>query len=517
MDYVMAKYHSQLGREMGMYHTEVIWPTENDKSRVTLKPVATDDSDPTIWKRWKETSIMNLLAFLQRFSTVAIQVASAIWGDFIEVLPEVEVGDVLVVQQDEKSTVILVGPTCDVVKVKEIIVKTVDEVKLKAEVDAQTIERKLKLLPFKMKLFTKFRIASVLREKVPEVVVSVLPESKEVMFKGIRTDISEAQVTMYGEFEALTHTEFDTNQHIVEYVDRFCETVNQTLADKHLESLCYVEESKITIYSKTLPTLQRSMEFLRSEIVSKQLPIDREATMKVLESKNGSDKINSINNEQVVNMRLDASIRAIQVTGRRDAVDAAVAELGQFLDENVVLEKKVQLGSLYTEYVTQYHGKELFEIQSQNPGVSVQPVKDGFIIRGNEKSSDAVVVKLEKLKNKVIVRRHDVDKPGIPDLLRHPKGQRTLQNIAHRCECMIRNNINDEFDVKDTDIGASITSPSEVLCHANVNGCTLLVCKGDMTKENVDAIVNAANPDLQHIGGLAKVIVKAGNCQIYVI
>ena len=36
------------------------------------------------------------------------------------------------------------------------------------------------------------------------------------------------------------------------------------------------------------------------------------------------------------------------------------------------------------------------------------------------------------------------------------------------------------------------------------------VCKGDITKEKVDVIVNAANCDLQHVGGVAKAILDKG-------
>jgi len=40
--------------------------------------------------------------------------------------------------------------------------------------------------------------------------------------------------------------------------------------------------------------------------------------------------------------------------------------------------------------------------------------------------------------------------------------------------------------------------------------CIVLLL-GDITKYAVDAIVNAANEDLAHIGGIAKAIADAGN------
>lgn len=42
----------------------------------------------------------------------------------------------------------------------------------------------------------------------------------------------------------------------------------------------------------------------------------------------------------------------------------------------------------------------------------------------------------------------------------------------------------------------------------------LEICRGDLTQETVDAIVNAANEDLQHGGGIAHAIVKKGGSVI---
>ena len=45
-------------------------------------------------------------------------------------------------------------------------------------------------------------------------------------------------------------------------------------------------------------------------------------------------------------------------------------------------------------------------------------------------------------------------------------------------------------------------------------GKTISVMKGDITKDSVDAIVNAANGDLRHVGGLVAAILKAGGKMI---
>jgi O-acetyl-ADP-ribose deacetylase (regulator of RNase III) len=56
---------------------------------------------------------------------------------------------------------------------------------------------------------------------------------------------------------------------------------------------------------------------------------------------------------------------------------------------------------------------------------------------------------------------------------------------------------------------------NKILVEAKLaGGHTLQMVEGDLTQERVDAIVNAANSQLQHGGGLAAAIVRRGGSQI---
>ena len=54
----------------------------------------------------------------------------------------------------------------------------------------------------------------------------------------------------------------------------------------------------------------------------------------------------------------------------------------------------------------------------------------------------------------------------------------------------------------------------ELYRHTTPSGVTIILRQGDLTQENVDAIVNAANSQLAHGGGVAGAIVRAGGSSI---
>ena len=55
---------------------------------------------------------------------------------------------------------------------------------------------------------------------------------------------------------------------------------------------------------------------------------------------------------------------------------------------------------------------------------------------------------------------------------------------------------------------------SRLLKHRTPSGIVVEVMQGDITKQNVDVIVNAANTQLQHLGGLALLIARVGGSAI---
>ena len=146
--------------------------------------------------------------------------------------------------------------------------------------------------------------------------------------------------------------------------------------------------------------------------------------------------------------------------------------------------------------------------------VDIRPVpggrQSGITITGTEQGLKLAVKSVKSLVEKIVERQYPVAKPGMPELLRGTKGKKLLSNISKELSCFIDSN--SESDVADERFGSGpVINVEELRRHTTNSGVKLVVCKGDLTREKVDAIVNAANVELNHIGGLAGAIVKEGN------
>uniref|UniRef100_A0A3Q3GGE1 Poly [ADP-ribose] polymerase n=1 Tax=Kryptolebias marmoratus TaxID=37003 RepID=A0A3Q3GGE1_KRYMA len=83
-------------------------------------------------------------------------------------------------------------------------------------------------------------------------------------------------------------------------------------------------------------------------------------------------------------------------------------------------------------------------------------------------------------------------------------GRESLLKVAHAHKCLIQ--LEEQPHISRHNLGFAKYN----LQH----GLQVLVCEGDITKQDADALVNAANGDLNHIGGVAAALSKAGGPQV---
>ena len=130
---------------------------------------------------------------------------------------------------------------------------------------------------------------------------------------------------------------------------------------------------------------------------------------------------------------------------------------------------------------------------------------------GERVNVSAIVEHLTQLKSTVQKTVIPIDRPGICDLFTSERGRLYMDGIEFRANVAI-------FTIQGPEDGAGPNEEdmnvkafdSQTKCTASINNIKLHICIGDITEFKADVIVNAANEELRHAGGVAGAIAKKG-------
>ena len=122
---------------------------------------------------------------------------------------------------------------------------------------------------------------------------------------------------------------------------------------------------------------------------------------------------------------------------------------------------------------------------------------------------------IQNLKLDVKSGNVDIDTPGMGKLFSERQGKQMLRDVENDHHCIIEtNHVGKAPSFKESAIETEGINAICICSYLTPEGKKISVYKDDVTKHRVDAIVNAANERLQHIGGVAGDIVKAGGREI---
>lgn len=371
-------------------------------------------------------------------------------------------------------------------------------------------ETKYKLELHFLRMLNACAFRSEQKHKFPGMTVVIDIKHKEVKFSGMPDNVTSAEFAMYDILNAMKGKSLPMSGSLISFI-------NSTAMKKHLvkqfniKEICAVfdynmESKKLMVYALNDKDLNIAVETINGETDEQRLTADltnRSAREKFVKLQT---KLRSEHNGLISVTGDDA---CVIVSGATTQFDVALREVKSFLEDNTTSDTFVSLDVGVIDYMNTYMKDEVNNV----PDVTVRMEMDGrcgFLVTGHGVNLQQAVEQLQTLAQAVVIDQCVVDKPGMSMFLDSSAGKESLKQIKSSHKVVI---VEDgEASQQGAEGGTSMTR-SCGLVETSVDlpgGASIEVVRGDLTKCQADAIVNAAGGQLKLCRGLAKAIADAG-------
>nr|XP_019961820.1 PREDICTED: poly [ADP-ribose] polymerase 14-like isoform X1 [Paralichthys olivaceus] len=258
------------------------------------------------------------------------------------------------------------------------------------------------------------------------------------------------------------------------------------------------------------PVNEMQKKFKEIEI---DLPINAAASSELWEKL--KSKTNEMNRGQCRVQAVCCSDSRVCLLGHTREFEELNETVKEFILDQSSIESKVNLR--FPELVQLL--PELLQLHAFDySGVILHPYTSAtgpiVALEGPSGKVDEVRNRLGLFVNSLVRERVAINLPGALRYFESPSGRENISRAAQSQKCLIKLQVQPHTRLN-LESGARLSDGVTIVAIHNVcDGLQVVVCQGDITKVVADALVNAANAVLEHSGGVAAALSKAGGPEV---
>ena len=527
-EYIRMSHKPELQTLLEKLEVLVELSMDSQSSIITISPSGKGKKDSDL--SWNEKTEI-LERFLHNFKKDEIPIDSEIFDEIAQRWQKYSSSqgppNFVVCFDNHKRIALLVGKKEFVNQESKKLQGLIDEVKEDTELMKSVVEVTETNIPkSRLVLLEMSGLCQTLAQEHRHLSISVDSVGQKLCLKGPRKLLQEVKVKVFTFTSKVVEQTAELPPNVINVLKRpdVSGFIQDLLRKKSIQAVVLFDQSKSSNEVQVVGVDSRNAKEAESElqgIIGEKSHHLTPENAQVLGTRKWKDFQCSLTSRFKVRITVDNYASNIWVSGIAEDIEESYREVKTFLDINTILHTAVPVEEGSAKFISTVWEEKLGGIKRELSSclIDMRVTADfrGIEVSGTAEGLEKGLPRLHEVINAIKKDSVPVDKPGMKKFFLGDKGPIFLKLVEDKNKCVILTTERNEEDVvADLEIQEEVAwSTAEFVCsYLTKERKTISVMKGDLTKDRVDAIVNPANGHLNHIGGLAAAIVKAGGKKI---
>ena len=469
-------------------------------------------------ENWSEKCTEAICSFFQLYREEKVSVCESTTDAVFRVIFRLnkQYPNVDIIEDNEES-VCIVGPTQDVQQIQELIHKVVTE-------NMDSIERES--LPAPVLVYIQDCIQEELQKKYKHVMMKVvlsegvlevtgksskcqefLTEIKKLQPSSSKVPVSELTVQMLARPPGRKYllSEMPKGEPMTYYFTG----PDDAITEGGMSALTH-----LYLVANDTAAVTEVADKIKGSLVTKQIPVPREFK-NAERSRAWEDMKKEIESRYVAGMFPDSAAGVITIVSEKSQANNVEDAVETFKQRECYTEKTIAIEHGQWKYLEEYSKEWILleaEIKKSTTSYKIPTGEERgptIVLEGETTPVKKLAQKIQQLRDSITIKRREIARPGLVEHFYTQEGKKQLIGIGARYRAIVEVSTAEDQEFEEEQIAKQETHP--LLISGTVGeGATVEVRKGDLTEFPVDVMVNAANQQLNHGGGIAGIISRKG-------
>ncbi|KAL0151574.1 hypothetical protein M9458_053123, partial [Cirrhinus mrigala] len=521
MEFILKKGQiSSVKDEMSSHFCHI----KMDKPDVLLSP------DPALLKQkgvtrrhidgWSENAIDAFKKIISKYTTSDWPVSQALWSRVESDIKEVVKDQVYTDLDASKGVLTLAGMTHEISGLKPIIEKFLERGTSQMEREKNSVTEYMEISPAMYSLLEQDGLKNASAVS-PHLCIHYDKKINRLGFSGLHTEILMFKNWVLERKVTMKQKRLQIDRSVLEYlISVDCDEMSRDLLISHAITAVYtIENGDVFVIGSTERALTEAEKRINTVLITKELIVEDQGVLQMAEWMDIKKQLQELFNtskKTSVLISLSKQRDKVIVTGFREPVMEVSGNLGSFIEKHTRIEETVRVKSpAAVAFIKDKKSQDWKHLTKSNEvKVSFDSKRPWIKLSGERTFVQPAMSFFKRLADDLYTDTMTIKKAGAKKYFME-QGKMMLSVLLKEKTVVVVLQEDDMLEEEEDGFTkGSFEDIGEVSCKVQIpGGVTVTVKKADICKLQVDAVVNAANEDLDHTGGVALALLQAaGPC-----